>query len=214
MASDFDKAFNAAFDGVEMSPPQGIDVNFSGGVTGVVDSIATGVGQMIGVVPTGSTTGLRDFDHYGDFNFQIEIDGVSAGSFQKCEGLSIDVDIITWRDGMDPYPRKKPGNVNFGTLKLTKGRVASTALWDWCKTVIDGSHKTARKGGAVHVLSDNGAEKLATYRFIDAFPKRWSGFKMDGKGQGGLVEEIEIEVEYFMKENLLTGIGAALNPFS
>ena len=150
-----------------------------------------------------SSDGRRDHDYFGDYNFVVTIDGQKPevyGAFQKCDGLTWETDLIEWRDSMDPYPRYRPGIRRFGKLKLTKGYVDNTKLWDWCQSVMKGTHD--RKDGVIQVLDDDGNNEkpLVSYKFIDAFPIKWSGFKLDGKGSSGLVEEIELVVECIERE--------------
>ena len=150
-----------------------------------------------GTAPGEASSGRRDWDHYGDYNFIIEIDGCDAGAFQKCDGLTFDVDLIEYKDSMDPYPRYRPGIRRFGKIKLTKGYINNSELWDWCQNVMDG--KADRRHGAIHVLEDDGSAIAVTYQFLDAFPVQWAGFKLDGKGSSSLVEEITIVTECVMK---------------
>ena len=193
----FDEAFDislgdiaeATVESVEQGSVQPlIDLFFGSGDTG---------GGGGGGGTTGSSSGRRDHDYHGDFNFIVEIDGLEAGAFQKCDGLSWETDLIEYRDSMDPYPRYRPGIRRFGKLKLTKGYIKNSALWDWCQSVMNGKHD--RKNGAVHLYADDGGTLEVTYNFIDAFPIKWSGFKLDGKGTAGLVEEIELAVESVAK---------------
>ncbi len=140
-------------------------------------------------------TGIRrrGHDHHGDYNFVIEIDGVQAGAFQKCAGLSLEVDEIVYRDGLDAFERKRPGAYRFGSIKLTKGYTSSGALWGWCEAIMNG--ELDRRNGSIRLVADDGDETLATYEFYDAWPKKWTGFALDGKGAGALIEEVELAVE-------------------
>jgi phage tail-like protein len=139
----------------------------------------------------------RDYDHYGDFNFIVEIDGLSAGAFQSCDGLSFEVDLIEYQDGMDPYPRKRRGTVKWGNIKLTKGYTTNTALWDWCAEILQGG--MGRRTGAIHLLGDDvSAGPIKTFKWINGFPVKWNGFKFDSSAGKALVEDIEFAVEEVM----------------
>ena len=200
MAYDFNSSFSAS--GIQVttltttypSHPSGYPVS-----TTSLD--AKGTAQHTSVSVTSledSGVYRREYDPYGDFNFVVEIDGLSAGAFQKCDGLSFEVDLLEYQHGMDPYPRKRRGNIKWGNIKLTKGYTTNSALWDWAAEVMQGG--MARRTGAIHLLGDDGntSSVIKTFKWINGFPVKWSGFKFDGKGQGGLVEEIEIAVEEVM----------------
>lgn len=150
-----------------------------------------------GVAKPQSSTGRRPFDPYTDHDFFIQIDGVEAGAFQKFDGLSWECDVIEYKDGMDPYPRKRPGIYRYGNIKLTKGMVKNTALYDWCKEAQDG--KVPRRNGAIQVLdrTSDKAKPVMVYEFFQAWPTKWSSFRADGKGGATLVEEIELAVDSF-----------------
>jgi phage tail-like protein len=197
--SGFDHAFNQAFpnDGTQQSTG-----DESSSQSGVTASPAPGTSQesVPYATPTpsgGSSTGRRAWDPHGDFNFVIEIDGIVAGSFQKCDGISFEADVIEYRDSMDPYPRYRPGLKRFGRIRLTRGYVENSSLWDWCQSIMHG--KIDRRHGAIHLYNDDGETPAVTYRFLDAWPANWSGFKLDGLGRGTLVEEIELVTECVMK---------------
>lgn len=149
------------------------------------------------------TTGVhrRDYDPYGDFNFIVEIDGVPAGAFQKCDGLSYECDVIEYRDSLAPWGRKRRGQTSHGNIKLVKGYTTSSALWDWCGEIMSG--EMGRKTGAIHLLADDGdgSSPIVTYRWVEGFPCKWTGFRFDGKSSGAhLVEEIEIAVEAIFRD--------------
>ena len=62
----------------------------------------------------------------------------------------------------------------------------NTKLWDWCQSIMKAP---MTENGVIHLLNDDGddASPAVSYKFIDAFPIKWSGFKLDGKGSSGLV---------------------------
>jgi phage tail-like protein len=102
-------------------------------------------------------------------------------------------------DSLDHHPHKRPGIHRYGNIKLTKGVIANRALWDWCARLMAGNIE--RHNGTIHVLDDNhdkGAPKIS-YDFVAAWPCKWSGLKLDGKGSATLVEEIELAVDYVVR---------------
>ena len=135
---------------------------------------------------------LRD-DHIGEFGFRVEIEGVSAGHFTKVEGLNISIETIEYQHGDDITPRKRPGRIKVDNVRLIKGYVNTPALYNWCNDVMKGdvSHKSV----SVVLLADDKGTELSRYNLFDVWPCKWSGFKLDGKGQGALVEEIELVCE-------------------
>lgn len=134
----------------------------------------------------------RQFDHIGNYNFKVEIEGVTQGAFSECGGLEVEVEIVETLDGDTPLVRKRPGRVHYANIVLRRGYTDSTELWDWTKNVLDGV--VVRKSGAVILLDDTHNE-ISRYNFFEAWPCRWKGFEFIHDGVGASIEELEIAVE-------------------
>ncbi len=153
-----------------------------------------------GTPAQGAVAGRRKFDPYGDFNFVVEIEGLAVGAFHKVDGLNMEIDSIEYRDSLDPHPHKRPGIHRYTNIKLTKGVIENTALWDWCCKIMAGD--TDRRNGTVHILNDAGDDKSpdTSFDFFQAWPCKWSGLRIDGKGGATLVEELELAIDSFTKK--------------
>ena len=135
----------------------------------------------------------RKGDHIGNFNFKIEIEGVTQGAFKNVEGFDSETEIISVGDpnGVS-VDQKRPGRSKFGNLVLKRGYINSPELWNWRKRVIEGHIE--RKAGAVVLCGDDGTE-IMRYNFFEAWPTKWKGFVLDGKGTDVTVEELELAIE-------------------
>ncbi|MCB9728367.1 MAG: phage tail protein [Deltaproteobacteria bacterium] len=134
----------------------------------------------------------RGHDHIGNFNFMVEIEGVSTAAFKNVEGLDSETEIVEYQDGDDIILRKRPGRTKYSNITLKRGYINTTELWDWRKKVIEG--KIERKSGSIILLADDASE-IMRYNFFEAWPSKWKGFTLDGKGTDVNVEEIELAVE-------------------
>jgi len=134
----------------------------------------------------------REHDHIGNFNFKVEIEGVTQGAFRNVEGLDSETEIVEYQDGDDIILRKRPGRTKYSNVTLKRGYVDTDELWQWRKKVIEG--QVERKSGSV-ILCDDDGEEIMRYNFFEAWPSKWKGFSMDGKGNDVNVEEIELAVE-------------------
>lgn len=134
----------------------------------------------------------RPHDHIGNFNFKIEIEGVTQGAFRNVEGLDSETEVVEYQDGDDIILRKRPGRTKYSNIVLKRGYVNTDELWQWRKRVIEG--KVERKSGSVILCADDGTE-IMRYNFFEGWPCKWKGFTLDGKGNDVNVEEIELAVE-------------------
>ncbi len=134
----------------------------------------------------------RPHDHIGQFNFKVEVEGVTVGAFRNVEGLDSETEVVEYQDGDDIILRKRPGRTKYSNLTFKRGYVNTDELWQWRKKVIEG--KVERKSGSVILCADDGSEVMR-YNFFEAWPCKWKGFSLDGKGNDVTVEEVEMAVE-------------------
>ncbi len=134
----------------------------------------------------------RGHDHIGNFNFKIEIEGVTQGAFSSVEGVESITEIVEYKDGEDIIVRKRPGKTWYSNIILRRGFTNSEELWKWRKAVIDG--KVERRAGSIILSGDDGSE-IMRYNFFEGWPCRWSWGPLDGIDNGTAVEELEIAVE-------------------
>ncbi len=134
----------------------------------------------------------RAFDHIGNYNFRIEIEGVTTAAFSECSGAEVTAEIVETLDGDSPITRKRPGRIHYSNIVLKRGYTDSTELWAWTKTVLDG--QVERKSGSIIMLDDSHQE-IARYNFFEAWPARWKGFEFNRGANGASIEELEIAVE-------------------
>ena len=57
-------------------------------------------------------------DPYRDYNFKLEIQGVSQGHFTECTGLGVRINVINYREGgTSQTVLRLPGPVDYGTSR-------------------------------------------------------------------------------------------------
>jgi len=135
--------------------------------------------------------GRRTFDHIGQFNFHVELEGIQVASFKAVSGLQMECEPIEYMWGDEGVLRKRPGRVKPGNITLKRGYSNHNmkALWDWWMSVQRG--KVERKSGSIVLCNDKGME-IARYNFTEAWPVKWKGWELDGQGNATVVEELEI----------------------
>lgn len=130
-------------------------------------------------------------DPYGQYNFLVEIDGVTRAGFTECSGLTNEQDIMEYREGGDlsATVRKSPGLVKYSNIALKWGVSDDTELWLWRKTTIDGV--TERKSGAV-ILLNEAREVAARWNFHDGWVCKWDGPALNSTTSEVAIISIEI----------------------
>jgi phage tail-like protein len=132
-------------------------------------------------------------DPYAQYNFILEIEGTTVAGFAEVGGLSMEQDIIEYREGADTATvRKLPGLRKYGNISLKRGYTQSRDLWNWRKTTIDGI--TARKSGAVILRDEAGAAALR-WEFREGWVSKYEGPALKATANEAAMESVEIATE-------------------
>ena len=138
------------------------------------------------------TTGERK-DPLRNFNFLIEIDGLTRAGFRACAGIDSAQAPIEYREGNEPLtPRKLPSLNKYSNITLKWGTTDDAELWDWRKKAIDG--KVERKNGSIVLLDDAGEEKVR-WNFREGWPTKWTGPSFNATGNEVAIEALELAHE-------------------
>jgi phage tail-like protein len=131
---------------------------------------------------------------YSNYNFLVEIDGIAAAAFEECSGLAASVDIIEYREGGDKRSaaRKIPGRARFSNLILKRGITTNRELWQWFREILNGV--VDRRNVGV-VLLDSQRQPVVRWTLTDAFPAKWEGPLLKGKGTEVAIETLELAHE-------------------
>ena len=133
-------------------------------------------------------------DPYKNFNFRVEIAGITVAGFTECTGLSSEVEVIEYREGGDDLVRKLPGLKKFGNVTLKRGVTDSLELYEWHRNLLRG--QIDRRDGVV-ILLDNAKKPGTRWKFFNAFP-----LKYEGPGLNATSNEVAIETLVLCIEGL------------
>jgi phage tail-like protein len=138
--------------------------------------------------------GGQRIDPYGQFNFLLEIDGVTRAGFSEVSGLTTDTNIIEYREGNEAQAtvRKIPGHIKYVNIVGKRGWTKDKSLWDWRKKVIDG--RTQRTTGSITLL-DEARQPALRWKFREGWPAKWEGPALNGKTSEVAIETLEIAHE-------------------
>ncbi len=131
-------------------------------------------------------------DPYKNFNFRVEIDGVTVAAFSECSGFGSEVDVIEYREGQDRAVRKLPGLAKFSGITLKRGVTQSDELEAWHRSILSG--QADRRNGAI-VLLDDQRNEVVRWNFFGAFPRKIEGPELKAHGNEVAIETIELAVE-------------------
>jgi phage tail-like protein len=133
-------------------------------------------------------------DPYKNFNFVVEIDGISIAAFCEVSGLVSETEVIEYRNGSDKTStvRKLPGLTRYANIVLKRGVTQDDQLWLWRKAIEQGTPD--RRSGAI-VLLDDERNPVRRWRFSEGWITKFDGPDLNAKGNDVAIETIEIAHE-------------------
>jgi phage tail-like protein len=132
-------------------------------------------------------------DPYRNFNFRVEIDGITQAGFSECTGFELSTDPIEYREGGENTTvRKLPGLTKYANITLKWGLTDSKDLYNWYRDVVNG--KIQRKNGSIIVRDLDGSDKVR-WNFTDGWPTKYNPADMNAKGNEVALETLEIAIE-------------------
>jgi phage tail-like protein len=136
----------------------------------------------------------------GNFIFTLKLGGAEAvGYFAEVAGFSTESHVIdhtsATKSGL-PLPQKFAGQISWTNITLKRGVDKEAKLWEWRKQVLEGKIDENRKDCQIEVL-DWKKTLVVTFKFIRAWPCKYSAPGLNAGGNEILVEELELAHEGF-----------------
>jgi phage tail-like protein len=130
-------------------------------------------------------------DPYRNYNFKLDIRGVTEGHFTECSGLGVRVRTIRYREaGTGQVVRAIPGAVEYADVTLRYGLTQSRDLWDWMMRAASG--RVERRHVSIVVLDPDGATEALRWNLSNAFPCEWSCPAFEALGRDVAVETLRL----------------------
>jgi phage tail-like protein len=122
------------------------------------------------------------------YTFTVEIEGTAAGMFREVSGLSVETEVVEYRDGSTNDIRKLPGRTTWPDIVLKRGFTGNTELYDWAMTYLR-TGAVVRRSGSI-IMSDQSGNQIARWNFHNAWPVKWDGPTLDASGAEVAIETL------------------------
>jgi phage tail-like protein len=124
-----------------------------------------------------------------DHSFKVSVSGLDIGTFNECDGLSMEFDVFEWAEGgNNEFVHHLPGRQRYPYLRLSAGLTENKAIQEWFEKTRD---KAELKEVTIELSAQDGKSKRS-WKFADAFPIRWTGPRAAAGAGGMAVETLEI----------------------
>jgi len=136
----------------------------------------------------------RRDDPYLNFNFRVEIDGVTIAGFSEADLPAGRIEAVAYREGTDKSSAAKllPGRVEWGPVVLRRGFTGDPTLFAWWSEVLQGN--VTRRNVSI-VLLDEARNNVARWLVHRAWPQKWDGPDLRGLGNDVAIETLELAHE-------------------
>jgi len=132
-------------------------------------------------------------DPFGNYNFLVELDGITRAAFHEVTGFDSTIDVIEHREGGENTAlRKLPGMTKFSNIVLKWGITDDVQLYQWHRSVISGDIQ--RKNGSIVLLNRAGGE-VGRWNFVRAWPTKYDGPDFNAEGNDVAIETLELAHE-------------------
>ena len=155
--------------------------------------------------------GVR-LDPYQGFNFLVEIEGILAGAFSECTGLTVETEFLDYREGgVNGYVHRFPGPTKYPPIVLKHGLTQIDGLWSWHQDVTQWN--VARKNGTIYLLNKQSLPVM-WWDFKEAYPTKYTGPDFHADSGAVAFESVELAHRGLSRPTiagLIAGIGAEIS---
>jgi phage tail-like protein len=133
------------------------------------------------------------------FSFWVsfEISGESVDmAFQDVAGIGMELqteDII--EGGENRFTQKLPTRANYTPLVLKRGMAVQSKLTNWVRDAIE--NFDIKPTNVIVALMNEKREPLMAYRFMNAYPVKWSVSNFNAETSSIVIESLELYYQYF-----------------
>lgn len=129
------------------------------------------------------------------FMFRVTFAGLPALGFQKVGGLTKEVGVVEYLEGLYSYTHKLPGREKVGEVTLERGAYANKDLEGLYKKAL--SKANNRTTVTIEILNRFGETKR-TYKLAEAWVSKWEGSDLDATSDDVAIEKVTLQFEYFI----------------
>ena len=135
-----------------------------------------------------------DLEPVPSFIFAIEIEGITAGWFTECGGLTVERTVYPYEEGgLNAYVHQLPDRIKHTRISLKRG-IADEVLWKWFagerdEGLYEGKVEYRNMTITLYNVDRSVAKRWNVER---AYPVKWSGPDLKAESTQVAIESLEI----------------------
>jgi phage tail-like protein len=138
-------------------------------------------------------------DPFSNYNFRLDIGGVTEAAFFSVHGLAMRIHPIKFREaGISQIVRSLPGQVEYSEVTLRHGVTRSIGMWQWITTIAKG--RLERRNVSILLLDNDGVTEVTRWNLMNAWPCEWHGPALEGLGRDIAIAELKLTYDELQRE--------------
>lgn len=117
-------------------------------------------------------------------------------AFQEVSGIGMELqteDIV--EGGENRFTQKLPTRATYTPLVLKRGLAIQSPVLEWVRDAIE--NLSIRPASIIVALLNDKKEPLIAYRFMNAYPVKWSISNFNAESSTIVIESLELYYQYF-----------------
>ncbi|GAB1452078.1 phage tail protein [Draconibacterium sp.] len=128
-------------------------------------------------------------------SFDFSNDSIDI-AFQDVAGIGMELqseDVVEGGENM--FTQKLPTRASYTPLVLKRGLAVKSSLTDWVRDAVE--NLSINPVTVIVALMNENKEPLIAYRFINAYPLKWSVSNFNAETSSVVIETLELYYQYF-----------------
>lgn len=140
------------------------------------------------------------------YRFHVTIDGLDLGDWTKCDGLSIEYELLEHMEGgNNAFVHRLPGRAKYTNVRLTRPLNGdSSSVASWMSSLMVG---VMRQTAEITVL-DAAGQEVEQWNLVGVIPVKWTGPTLDVNGNQAATETVELAHHGFLGMGGAGAVGA------
>jgi len=117
-------------------------------------------------------------------------------AFQDVAGIAMELqteDVV--EGGENRFTQKLPTRASYTPLVLKRGLAIQSPLTEWCRDAVE--NLSIKPTSIIVALLNEKKEPLIAYRFLNAYPLKWSISNFNAESSTLVIESLELYYQYF-----------------
>lgn len=132
---------------------------------------------------------------YGNFNYEVEVDGTKIAGFTQVNGISMEADVMEYQEGgVHNSTHKFPNSLSRSNVQLHRGVTQHDDFIKWITQSMTTKKKKAQKDVVV-TLNDIKGNSTWGWKLQRSYPVKWTGPEMSAMSSGFAMELVELTFE-------------------